>query len=289
MDTAKIAALIRSQTSGYPFLVSRICQLIDEQVCQSMTPSEAWTRNGFNAALRLLLAESNALFQSITKNLNNYPQLKASIRSILMEGKKMTFNAQQDSIVLLEMYGLIKNDHNTVKIANTVFETMLYNLFLSESEFEKNTFYETGSLNRSQFIQNGRLDMVAVLKGFIRTYEQVYGPLTERFKEKDGRELFLLYLKPIINGTGNFYIEAQTRDQLRTDVIVDYLGEQFILELKIWNGSSYHESGEQQLGEYLDRFGLKTGYMLTFNFNQKKEQGVREVKIGDKMLYEATL
>ena len=136
MDTAKIAALIRSQTSGYPFLVSRICQLIDEQVCQSMTPSEAWTRNGFNAALRLLLAESNALFQSITKNLNNYPQLKASIRSILMEGKKMTFNAQQDSIVLLEMYGLIKNDHNTVKIANTVFETVLYNLFLSESEFE---------------------------------------------------------------------------------------------------------------------------------------------------------
>ena len=289
MDTAKIAGLIWNQTSGYPFLVSRICQLIDEQVCQSMPPSEAWTRNGFNTALRLLLAESNALFQSITKNLNNYPRLKDSIRSILMEGKKMTYNSDQDDIVQMEMLGLIRRDHNTVRISNIIFETRLYNLFLSESEFEKNAFYETGSLNRNQFIQNGRLDMVAVLNGFIRTYNQVYGPLSEKFKEKDGRELFLLYLKPIINGTGNFYIEAQTRDQLRTDVIVDYLGEQYILELKIWNGSGYHESGEQQLCEYLDRFDLKTGYMLTFNFNQKKEQGIREVKIGDKTLYEATL
>lgn len=41
MDTAEVAAMIWKQTSGYPFLVSRICQLIDEQVSQSMKPSEA--------------------------------------------------------------------------------------------------------------------------------------------------------------------------------------------------------------------------------------------------------
>ncbi len=33
--------------------------------------------------------------------------------------------------------------------------------------------------------------------------------------------------------TGNYYLEAQTRDARRTDVIVDYLGEQFVVELKI--------------------------------------------------------
>ena len=131
--------------------------------------------------------------------------------------------------------------------------------------------------------------MVAVLNGFIETYTQVFGPLTDKFKEKDGREYFLLYLKPIINGTGNFYIEAQTRDQLRTDVIVDFLGEQFIIELKIWNGASYNEKGEKQICEYLERFGLKTGYMLTFNFNKNKEQGIKEVVIDDMIIHEATL
>jgi hypothetical protein len=58
-----MAAMIREQTGGYPFLVSRICQLIDEQVSQTVKPSEAWTREGVNAAIRLLLAENNTLFQ----------------------------------------------------------------------------------------------------------------------------------------------------------------------------------------------------------------------------------
>ena len=54
---------------------------------------------------------------------------------------------------------------------------------------------------------------------------QACGPLVDRFTERDGREQFLLYLKPIINGTGNYYIEAQTRNQTRTDIIVDYSGQ----------------------------------------------------------------
>lgn len=37
----------------------------------------------------------------------------------------------------------------------------------------------------------------------------------------------------------------------RTDVIVDYLGEQFIIEMKIWRGNAYHERGEQQLLDFL--------------------------------------
>lgn len=129
----------------------------------------------------------------------------------------------------MEMYGLIKNDNNTVKIANCIFETRLYNLFMSEAELRNNVFFNNGTLDKNQFIQDGKLDMTAVLGGFIKTYTMVFGKLEDRFKEKDGRELFLLYLKPIINSTGNYYIEAQTRDQTRTDVIVDYLGEQFIL------------------------------------------------------------
>ncbi len=274
MDTAEIASLIWAQTSGYPFLVSRICQLIDEQVMQHMDPSEAWTREGINAALRLLLSENNTLFQTITKNLNNYPRLKNAIRSILMEGTILAYNSDQTDIVQMEMYGLIKNDHNTVRVANIIFETRLYNLFLSDMELKNNVFYNKGTLNKSKFIKDGRLDMIAVLNGFIETYTLVFGPLEDRFKEKDGREYFLLYLKPIINGTGNFYIEAQTRDQLRTDVIVDYLAEQFIIELKIWNGPAYNEKGEQQLCEYLERFGLKTGYMPCTFFLLKLNESI---------------
>jgi hypothetical protein len=111
--------------------VSRICQLIDEKVSKTMGLSEAWTDRGIDEAVKLLLAENNALFQSLMKNLNNYPELKSAIKSILMEGTKLTWNPDQAEIVQMQMYGLIRNDHNTVRIANRIFETRLYNLFLS--------------------------------------------------------------------------------------------------------------------------------------------------------------
>ena len=289
MDTGAIAKQIRDYTNGYPFLVSRICELIDKDVSRKRNLSEAWTNIGLDEVVKLLLAENNTLFQSLTKNLNNRPELKASIRSILMEGIRLTWNPDQDDIAQMQMYGLIRNDHNTVRVANRIFETRLYNLFLSEEEMKNNVFSREGQLAKNIFIQDGKLNMRLILERFIDTYTEICGPLVEKFKEKDGREQFLLYLKPIINGTGNYYIEAQTRDQTRTDVIVDYLGQQYILELKIWRGERYNATGEKQISEYLDYFGLTTGYMLSFNFNQKKESGVKRVQIGDKVLFEGTV
>lgn len=99
----------------------------------------------------------------------------------------------------------------------------------------------------------------------------------------------MLYLKPIINGTGNYYVEAQTRDEKRTDLIVDYLGEQFIIELKIWHGNEYNERGEKQLASYLDYYHQNKGYLLSFNFNQKKEVGVKEIMIDGKRIVEAVV
>lgn len=289
MDTAAAARKIREYTNGYPFLVSRICQLADEKVSREKSLAEAWTDDGLEEAIKLLLAENNTLFQSLTKNLNNYPELKASIRSILMEGTKLTYNAQQDAIARMQMYGLIRNDRNAVRVANRIFETMLYNLFLSEEELKSNVFSRAGDLEKNRFVEDGILKMRLILQGFIDTFTERFGKLEEKFREKDGREYFLLYLKPIINGTGNYYIEAETRDQTRTDVIIDYLGRQYIIELKIWHGKSRHEEGEKQIIGYLDHYGLTIGYMLSFNFNKKKETGVRQVHIGGKLLYEGTV
>lgn len=100
---------------------------------------------------------------------------------------------------------------------------------------------------------------------------------------------FLLYLRPIINGTGNYYIEAETREQKRTDVVVDYRGEQYIIEMKIWHGQEYNTRGEKQLAEYLDAYHVNQGYMISFNFNQNKEIGVHEILIDDKKIIEAVV
>lgn len=70
---------------------------------------------------------------------------------------------------------------------------------------------------------------------------------------------------------------------------MDYGGEQFIVELKIWRGKEYHNRGEKQLIEYLDYYHTNKGYLVSYNFNRKVESGVKEIQIGDKVIVEAVV
>ena len=291
MDAEEIANMIREYTEGYPYLVSRICQHLDEDLVpfKFSDPASAWSAEGVQESVKMILTEKSPLFESLTGKLTNYPRMKEVLYRILMTGESIPFNVDQEELSQLQMYGFIKNQNNTVAVSNRIFETRLYNLMLSEEELKSNDFSRQGSLEKNMFVSGGVLNMRLVLERFISTYTQIFGPLTDRFREKDGRELFLLYLKPIINGVGNYYIEAQTRDQTRMDVVVDYHGRQYIVELKIWRGERYNERGEQQILEYMNHFDLTTGYMLSFNFNQHKEQGVKRVMIGDRVLFEGML
>lgn len=62
--------------------------------------------------------------------------------------------------------------------------------------------------DKSQFIIGKALNMEKILEKFIQHFNDVYGNQPDGFKEAEGRKLFMLYLRPIINGTGNYYIEA---------------------------------------------------------------------------------
>ncbi len=129
--------------------------------------------------------------------------------------------------------------------------------------------------------------MRLILERFTEHFHDLYADSSETFIEESGRKLFLLYLRPIINGIGNYYIESRTRSMGRTDLIVDYRGEQLIIEMKIWRGQEYHTRGEQQIIGYLEDYHQNKGYMLSFCFNKKKQIGVQEVVIGDKTVIEA--
>ena len=193
------------------------------------------------------------------------------------------------SLALKGAYRRARPEKNgQVGIANRIFEMYLLNLFMTE-EAVKSEVYLKGDTDRIGFIKGNRLDMDLILKKFVEYFTEICNEKDAAFVEKNGRKFFLLYLKPIINGTGNYYLEAQTRDARRTNVIVDYLGGQFIIELKIWHGSEYNERGEQQLMDYLEYYHKDKGYMLSFNFNQRKEIGVKEIRIGNRTIVEAVV
>lgn len=291
MNIENVAEEIYHYTSGYPVLVSSICKYIDEDLLGEKNmelPAKAWSRNGIEKAVKQLLIEDIPLFGSMIRHLNEYPELKHMFQAILFQGSEFSYSPDTKEISLACMFGYAMNVEGKVRIANRIFETRLYNYFLSEEELSS-TMGKMAQRDKSYFIHDGKLDMDMALKKFVDYFTEIYGDNDEKFIEDYGRKFFLLYLKPIINGVGNYYIEAQTRDARRTDVIVDYLGEQFIIELKIWHGNEYNERGQEQLGGYLDYYHKEKGYLLSFNFNKNKEIGVKEIKLGTKTIVEAVV
>ena len=291
MECDKIAGLLYDYTSGYPFLVSRLCKLIDERVAGSLDfpdKKSAWTKAGFLESVKMLLGERNTLFESLVNKLTDYPDLRKMLYMLLFTGKEVPYNPLNKEIESAEMFGFIKKSGGSAVVSNRIFEIVLYNLFLSE-DVVGSKVYDIGQQEKNQFIIEGHLNMKRILEKFVIHFDELYGDRDEAFFEDVGRRYFLLYLKPIINETGNYYVEAETRNRERTDVIVDYHGEQFIIEMKIWRGDAYHTRGEQQLADYLEYYHLKKGYMLSFCFNRNKKIGVREITLGDKVLIEAVV
>ena len=292
MNVEQIAQLIYDYTSGYPFLVSRLCKLLDEDVCEKegfKEPGEAWTRDGVSEAVKMLLNEKNTLFESLSGKLVMHPDLGDMLQELLFAGKKIAYNFYETAVNVATMYGFVKDDNGTMVVSNRIFETWLYNYYLSTAEVQKKDIYVSALQDKNQFVVGGHLNVRRILERFVVHFNDLYGDRSETFIEEEGRKYFLLYLRPIINGVGNYYIEARTREMRRTDIIIDYLGEQFVIEMKIWHGNEYHNRGERQLIGYLEDYHLDTGYMVSFNFNENKEIGVREISIGDKKLIEAVV
>ena len=85
MNTAKIAQEIFDYTSGYPFLVSRICQIIDTEL-------NIGTVSGISEAVKRILLEKNTLFDSLMGKVYDNKPLSDTLQSILFSGERIAYN-----------------------------------------------------------------------------------------------------------------------------------------------------------------------------------------------------
>ncbi len=283
MNIPVIAEEIYQYTSGYPVLVSSICKYIDEKFIPKF-----WSEAAVEEAVKNLLLSAAPLFESMVRHIEEYPSIKQMFHEILFQGNEFSYNPDTKEINLSRMFGYVTNKNGKIQIANRIFEMHLYQYFLSEEELSSK-IGAMAQLDKNYFIHDGRLDMDMTLKKFVEYFNDIYSENDDKFIEKHGRKIFLMFLRPIINGTGNYYIEAQTRDARRTDVIVDYLGEQYIIELKKWYGNEYNARGEKQLTDYLEYYHKDKGYLLSFNFNKNKKTGVKEIRLVGKTIVEAVV
>ena len=266
MNIFAVATEIYTYTSGYPVLVSKICKYIDEKL------EKDWTPTGVRNAVKLVLKESGPLFESLIKNLTSNEEFARFVYHILMIKTKIPFNINDPLISLGVRYGYFSDLKNRgVGISNKIFEICLTNYFVNQ-DFRAKMNADTEVPDKEGIIENGKFNMQVCLEKFSKYYHQQYHQQDVKFFEHEARKLFLLFVSAIINGSGFAYMESEQGDKKRTDVIVNYLTQQFIVELKIWKGKEAHEQAQNQLLGYMDKLSVTEGYLLTFDFRKKKER-----------------
>lgn len=262
MNIDQISQEIYDYTNGYPYLVSKICKVIDEKLNRN------WSVNGILEAVKIIVNKKNTLFDDMIKNLENNEELYKLVYEILIEGNKIAFNIYAPVMEIGTILGIIDKKGSFTAISNRIFEVCIYNYMISKRSLDKGELmtYEY----RTQFVNNNKLNMDLVLNKFQEVMYAEYRQKDAKFIEREGRLLFLCFLKPVINGMGFYYVEAETREDNRMDIVVKYGNEEHVIELKIWHGENYENEALDQLVRYLESRREKRGYLISFSFNNQK-------------------
>ena len=283
MDTEWMANRLFYFTSGYPYLVSKLCKIIDEDIlptkngeAETSKIGQEWTEEDLNQAFALILKESNnANFDTLMNNLEHYPALYKLVFSVIFDGEAQAFSGDDPTVNLGVLHGIFaESASGHVMIQNRIYRERIANMMVSVWHTSQrgtfNPISEGFDLRGSYRLPNGGLDMEKVLNNFQVFMRENHSDKDRKFLERDGRIIFFAFLKPIINGSGYEFKEPQISDEKRLDVVITFNQFKYVVELKLWYGAVAHEKGLVQLADYLERQSLQTGYLLIFDHSKKK-------------------
>lgn len=278
MDTKTIAQKLHKYTSGYPYLVSKICKLIEEEL------DKDFSEKGIEKAVNILLDESNTLFDDLIKNVENNEELYNTIYSLIIENETKQYNVHAYNQGI--MYSIFKKDNGKLAIHNKIFELILYNYMIAKKHEEevgkRLSNYTAKGLYENE---DGTLDIRRSLLKYQEYMQNVYGRFDKDFIERQGRLLLLAFFKPIINGQGFYFVESQTGFEQRQDVVITFNNHKYIIELKVWRGEKYHQEGIKQLTGYLELENADRGYLVIYDKNDNKEYRSKEIKAANKDIF----
>lgn len=268
IDIPAIAERLHYHTAGYPFLVSRLCKIVAEEILPTRTDKTYWDLADIEQAVQILLLENNTNFDSLIKNLENHKDLYDLTFRILMEGDKVAFNQYNPTIYKGILYGVYKRN-GQVKIHNRIYEQLIYNYLASNVEVGLTKASDYNFENQFHLPNNG-LDVEKLLLKFQEFMKAEYSEQDQNFLEREWRLILLAFIRPVVNGSGYTFKEPQISQEKRLDVVITFYQHQYVLELKRWYGEKAHQEGIAQLSDYLERQQLTTGFLAIFEYRTQK-------------------
>ncbi|MEN0051427.1 MAG: AAA family ATPase, partial [Bacteroidota bacterium] len=283
IDTVLFAEKLYYYTSGYPFLVSKLCKIMDEEILPERSDKE-WTLQDLQKSVRRLIYESNANFDSLSKNLENYPDLYELTYRVVIDNEYIPFVIHDTTIRLGVMFGVFAYAReNGLNISNRIYLEVITNYMIMKT-LRTNPALPKNFPN-AYMLPNNALNVTKILTKFQDFMKEQHSEKDRAFLEREGRLVFLSFLKPIINGGGYAFKEPQISEERRMDITITFYNYQYVIELKVWYGEKAHQKGLLQLNDYLNKQGLSEGWLVIFDPSKKKTWKQEQIEIEGKSIF----
>lgn len=270
MNSPEIAARLHYHSSGHPFLVSKLCKIMAEQ----LLTSQSWSTDLIDQAASELLRQRNTNFDSIIKTMENEAELYNLVERVVLLGEQVSYHEYNHATHLGLLHGIFARQTKSVAVHNRIYQELIYNYLTVNLHLKSLPKLDRYNYHENFIRPDGQLDMPRLLHKFQTFMQQEYSQRDQPFLERNGRLIFLAFLKPIINGKGYEFKEPQISEEKRLDVVIVYQQQRYLVELKLWRGQQAHEKGIQQLHDYMQRLGLPQGYLIIFDFTKSgKKRG----------------
>jgi len=248
---------VHSYTGGQPWLVNAMANEITVKILKNDYSKEITTEIVEIAKENLIIRRDTHL-DSLMDKLKE-PRVKNIVQSIISGDPFATDSFNDDLQYTLDL-GIVIVENQTIKISNKIYTEVIPRVLNYGFQCSIAPIVEP-----MWFIKNGKLEMNLLLKEFQQFYRENAESWIDRFSYKEcGQQLLLMaFLQRIINGGGRIDREMAL-GRGRTDLLVAYASEKFVLELKIKNKNYTQDKSCIQLSRYIDTVGLSSGYLIAF-------------------------
>ena len=245
-------------TSGQPWLTNALARQMIAKILK-YDFSQSITRELLIQAKQQLILRRDTHLDSLLDKLKE-DRVKQIVQSII-NGDNLDFDTLDDHITYVRDLGIV-SPSSPLEFANPIYAEIIPRIMASPiQESIPKEIQTPGFVN-----QDGILNIEKLLKEFQKFYRRNSDAWLERYEYKESAHHLLLmsFLQRIINAGGEIIREMAVGNG-RIDMLVKFAKQEFAFELKIKRAKFTIEDGKEQLDRYLDKLGLKKGYLVIFD------------------------
>lgn len=256
----KVKEEIFRLSSGQPWLTNALANQMAVKILKEDYTQPITMELAVEAKKQLILRRDTHLDSLVDKLKEK--RVKYILQSII-NGERIIFDILDDDIAYVRDLGIVAQT-DPLQFANPIYAEIIPRVM--SYPIQVTLPKEIGAPWFVKENNHHELDMKKVLTAFQEFYSENSEAWMERYEYKESAHHLLLmaFLQRIVNAGGDI-IREMALGNGRVDLLVNFHKQRVPMELKIKRGDKSIEKAKQQLDRYLDRLGLKEGYLIIFD------------------------